>query len=82
VVPWTLLGALITQGVKLGVQSRGDQIKLFANDQQVAQVRDSTYGSGYLGLLTLGLGGPSSAICEQSGRASGCGTQEGIVLRR
>lgn len=59
IIPWTPLSPILVEqgtatGIKLTVEARGDQIVLFVGDQQVGSVRDATYGSGYIGFLSLG----------------------------
>jgi Ca-activated chloride channel family protein len=61
IIPWTRLSREqlqqeISTGIKLTVEARGDQIVLFAGDQQIGSVRDATYRSGYIGFVTLGAG--------------------------
>ncbi|MGA7918935.1 MAG: hypothetical protein WCA38_04635 [Candidatus Acidiferrales bacterium] len=62
IVPWTRLSAKqlqreITKGIKLTVECQDDEINLFVDDQQVAHVRDASYDSGYIGLISIGTGG-------------------------
>ena len=61
IVPWHRLSTKplqreITKGIKLTVDCRGDEINLFVDDQQVEQLRDATYDSGYVGLVLMGVG--------------------------
>jgi VWFA-related protein len=58
IVPWTRLSAKqlqreIKKGIKLTVQCQDDEIDLFVDDQQVAHVRDASYDSGYIGLISI-----------------------------
>jgi Ca-activated chloride channel family protein len=61
IIPWTPVAAEqveegISAGIKLTVECKGDQIKLFVDDVQVGEARDTEHHSGYLGFISLGTG--------------------------
>jgi pSer/pThr/pTyr-binding forkhead associated (FHA) protein len=53
IIPWTTTAFISGQGEsnKLTVTMEGDQILVYINDQQVVDIRDSTFQSGGLGLV-------------------------------
>jgi Ca-activated chloride channel family protein len=60
-IPWTRLQGQyirggITNGIKLMVECKDDQITLFVNDAQAGQVRDAALDRGYAGFVILGTG--------------------------
>jgi Ca-activated chloride channel homolog len=60
IVPWTqAVGQGSDSGTKLSVESVGNQITLFVDDQQVKQIRDDGFDQGYVGFV---VSGPARAL--------------------